>query len=879
MTAPDRLETTGGTVGYYSLERAAGSARLEQLPYVVRVFAENVLRFQEADANEQHLHGLLDWPNDGEIEFPFHPARVILQDFTGVPVVADLAAIRGAVARVGGDVKRVNPQVRVDLVIDHSVQVDAFGSKEAFARNVAMEVQRNKERYQFLKWAQTAFEDFHVVPPGAGIVHQVNLENLATVVATSDGIAFPDTLVGTDSHTTMIGGIGVLGWGVGGIEAEAAMLGEAVNMLVPDVVGVRLSGRLPEGATATDLVLALTQLLRKHGVVGRFVEFVGPGLQALTVPDRATVANMSPEYGATEGFFPVDDQVLAYLRGTGRDQMVDLVERYTKTQGLFHAPGDPEPKYVDKLDFDLGSVEPSVAGPRRPQDRVTLNNVKSTFAETLPSTKSGGDTATLTRTQIVIDGKTDEVSDGSVVIAAITSCTNTSNPSVMIGAGLLARNAIARGLKVAPHVKTSLAPGSPVVVDYLERAELLKPLEELGFYLVGFGCTTCIGNSGPLPEPVASAVDSESLTVAAVLSGNRNFEGRIHPQVKMSFLASPPLVVAYGLAGTIDIDLTTEPIGTDGDGKPVMLSEIWPRAEEVARITADAMSPDFFSKRYAKIFEGDSRWRSLEVATGELYQWDASSTYIQEPPFLQGVTPSPAQLQPIAGARVLVWVGDSVTTDHISPAGAIAKDSPAAKYLTEHGVKQEEFNSYGSRRGNHEVMVRGTFANIRLRNKLVPGSEGGVSAHLPDGDEGSVYDVSARYLADGVPLIVLAGAEYGSGSSRDWAAKGTALLGVRAVIAKSFERIHRSNLVQMGVLPLEFVDGKDADSLGLTGRETFELVDVTDPQPRMEVEVIARGDDGSERRFKTRARLDTPTDVTYIKQGGILPAVLRRLAG
>jgi len=878
MTAPDRLETAGGTVAYHSLERAAGASRLEQLPYVVRIFAENVLRFQESDATAEHLHALLDWPNDGEIEFPFHPARVILQDFTGVPVVADLAAMRSAVARVGSDVKRVNPQVRVDLVIDHSVQVDAFGSKEAFARNVAMEVQRNKERYQFLKWAQNAFEDFHVVPPGAGIVHQVNLENLATVVVTADGVAFPDTLVGTDSHTTMIGGIGVLGWGVGGIEAEAAMLGESVNMLVPDVVGVRLSGSLPEGATATDMVLALTQLLRKHGVVGRFVEFVGPGLQALTVPDRATVANMSPEYGATEGFFPVDDQTLAYLRGTGRQAVVDLVERYSKTQGLFHAPGDPEPKYVDKIDFDLGSVEPAVAGPRRPQDRVTLGNVKSTYRETLPSMQKGGGTAQMTKTRIQMDGREDEVGDGSVVIAAITSCTNTSNPSVMIGAGLLARNAIARGLTVAPHVKTSLAPGSPVVVDYLERAGLLGPLEELGFYLVGFGCTTCIGNSGPLPDPVARAIDHSSLTVAAVLSGNRNFEGRIHPQVKMSFLASPPLVVAYGLAGTVDIDLTSEPLGTGSDGKPVMLSEIWPSADEVARITAESMSPEFFTKRFSKIFEGDSRWRSLEVAVGELYQWDPSSTYIQEPPFLQGVTASPAALQPITGARVLAWVGDSVTTDHISPAGAIAKDSPAARYLMEHGVPPEEFNSYGSRRGNHEVMVRGTFANIRLRNLLVPGSEGGVSVHLPDGTEGTVFDVSARYLSEGVPLIVLAGAEYGSGSSRDWAAKGTALLGVRAVIAKSFERIHRSNLVQMGVFPLEFTRGEDASSLGLTGRESFEISGVTEPEPHMDVEVIARGDDGSEKRFVTRARLDTPTDVTYIKQGGILPAVLRRLA-
>ncbi|MGZ4140228.1 MAG: aconitate hydratase AcnA, partial [Actinomycetota bacterium] len=878
MTAPDRLETAAGTVGYHSLERAAPPARLEQLPYIVRIFTENVLRFQGEGAAQAHLDALVQWPDNLDREIPFRPARVILQDFTGVPVVADLAAMRAAVARVGGDVKRVNPQVRVDLVIDHSVQVDAFGSKESFARNVAMEVQRNKERYQFLRWAQNAFEDFHVVPPGAGIVHQVNLENLATVVATADGTAFPDTLVGTDSHTTMIGGIGVAGWGVGGIEAEAAMLGEPVNMQVPDVVGVRLSGALPEGATATDLVLALTQLLRAHGVVGRFVEFVGPGLQALTVPDHATVANMSPEYGATEGYFPVDDQTLAYLRGTGREALVDLVERYSKQQGLFHNPGDPEPAYVDKIDFDLSSVEPAVAGPRRPQDRVALGNVKSTFHETLPSMKSGGGVAEMTRTRIKIDAREVEIGDGSVVIAAITSCTNTSNPSVMVGAGLLARNAVARGLTVAPHVKTSLAPGSPVVIDYLERAGLIEPLEQLGFFLVGFGCTTCIGNSGPLPDPVARAIDDEQLTVAAVLSGNRNFEGRIHPQVKMSFLASPPLVVAYGLAGTVDIDLTTDPVGTDRDGAPVMLSEIWPKADEVARITAEAMSPDFYKQRFAKIFEGDSRWRSLEVATGDLYEWDQASTYIQEPPFLLGVTQEPAPLKPIANARVLVWVGDSVTTDHISPAGSIAKDSPAARYLIEHGVSQDEFNSYGSRRGNHEVMLRGTFGNIRLRNKLLPGSEGGVTVHLPDGEETTIFDAAMRYADEHVPLIVIAGAEYGSGSSRDWAAKGAALLGVRAVIATSYERIHRSNLVQMGVLPLQFADGEDADALGLTGRETFELAGLADLSPHMSVDVIARADDGTEKRFTARARLDTQTDVDYIKQGGILPAVLRRLA-
>jgi aconitate hydratase len=866
--APDRLSIANGSVGYYALTRAAPAERLAQLPYVVRVFLENVLRFQGNGADPEHVEALLGWPKIPELEFPYRPSRVILQDFTGVPVVADLAAMRAAVARVGGDVTRVNPQVRVDLVIDHSVQVDAFGSRDAFAHNVALEVKRNEERYRFLRWAQKAFDNFSVVPPGSGIVHQVNLENLAVVVARDGDVAFPDTLVGTDSHTTMIGGVGVLGWGVGGIEAEAAMLGEPVNMLVPEVVGVRLSGRLREGATATDMVLALTQLLRTHGVVGKFVEFVGPGLRALTVPDRATVANMSPEYGATQGFFPVDEQTLSYLRGTGRsDEVIDLVERYSKAQGSFHAAGDPEPEYEDLMEFDLATVEPSLAGPRRPQDRVALADVRAAARAYGPERH---EPATLA------DGT--ELRDGSVVIAAITSCTNTSNPSVMLGAGLLARNALARGLGVAPHIKTSLAPGSPVVMDYLQRAGLVEPLERLGFYLVGFGCTTCIGNSGPLPDDVANAVDANGLTVAAVLSGNRNFEGRIHPQVKMSFLASPPLCVAYALAGTTDIDLTREPIGTATDGTPVMLSEIWPDDAEVARLTAEAMDPEFFRRRFAKMFEGDSRWRAIEAPEGSLYEWDPSSTYIAEPPFLAGVGPVPEPLRPIRGARVLALLGDSVTTDHISPAGAISKNSPAAKYLLEHGVQPEDFNSYGSRRGNHEVMMRGTFANIRLRNLLVPGTEGGVTLHLPDGEQTTIFDASMRYQAEGVPLLVIAGAEYGSGSSRDWAAKGTALLGVRAVIAKSYERIHRSNLVQMGVVPVQFRDGEDAASLGLTGRETYELAGVEDPRARMDVVVTARADDGSEKRFTTLARLDTQTDVSYIRQRGILPAVFRRLA-
>ncbi|MFN2614973.1 MAG: aconitate hydratase AcnA, partial [Actinomycetota bacterium] len=684
--SPEQLTTAGGSVGYYPLTRAADERRLEQLPYIVRIFIEDVLRHLGAGADDEHLEALLGWPKMSDIEFPFRPSRVVLQDFTGVPVVADLAAMRAGVARWDGDVTRVNPQVPVDLVIDHSVQVDAFGTRESFARNVQMEVARNRERYQFLRWAQQAFDRFRVVPPGSGIVHQVNLEHLATVIATRDGLAFPDTLVGTDSHTTMIGGVGVLGWGVGGIEAEAAMLGEPVNMLVPEVVGVRLVGSMREGTTATDLVLSLTELLRKHGVVGRFVEFVGPGLQALTVPDRATVSNMSPEYGATEGFFPVDDQTLAYLRGSSRPaEVVELVERYAKTQGLFHTASTPDPAYDDMIEFDLGIVEPSVAGPRRPQDRVALPNLRSTFREAIARDPVSSA----------------PVRDGSVVIAAITSCTNTSNPSVMLGAGLLARNALARGLTVKPTVKTSLAPGSPVVIDYLQRAGLVEPLEQLGFFLVGFGCTTCIGNSGPLPDEVAAAIGGSDLSVAAVLSGNRNFEGRIHPQVKLSFLASPPLVVAYALAGTVDIDLTKDPIGTDASGAPVMLSDIWPAPEEVAELTAQAMNPSYFHQRYEKIWEGDSRWRAIEIPSGNLYTWDASSTYIAEPPFLLDAPRTPAPLRPITGARVLALLGDSVTTDHISPAGSISKTSPGADYLRAHGVADTDFNSYGSRRGNH----------------------------------------------------------------------------------------------------------------------------------------------------------------------------------
>ncbi|MBI4260328.1 MAG: aconitate hydratase AcnA [Actinobacteria bacterium] len=875
---PDRLDTSGGPVGYWSLTRVAELDRLVRIPYVARILLENVLRRQGTGAGPMHVEALLGWPDAPRIEMPFHPGRVVLQDFTGVPVVADLAAMRSAVARLGGDPARVDPLIDTDLVIDHSVQVDAFGSPDAFAKNVVMEYRRNRERYAFLRWAQTAFGRFRVVPPGSGIVHQVNLERLATVVAVDpaeggEPAARPDTLVGTDSHTTMIGGLGVLGWGVGGIEAEAAMLGEPVSMLVPRIVGVRLSGSMPEGSTATDLVLTLTELLRGVGVVGAFVEFFGRGLGALTVPDRATVSNMSPEYGATEGVFPVDEQVLAYLRGTGRDdEVVDLVERYTRAQGLFHEAGAPEAVYDEVLDFDLSTVEPSLAGPKRPQDRLPLAAVAPAVRRELesagrPLPASGGH-----------GGNGAGPRDGSVVIAAITSCTNTSNPASMVGAGLLARAAAERGMRVASYVKTSLAPGSPVVMSYLERAGLVGPLRELGFDLVGFGCTTCIGNSGPLPDEVARAIDEGSLSTAAVLSGNRNFEGRIHPQVRMAFLASPALVVAYAIAGRVDVDLTAEPIGTDRDGNDVYLRDLWPSAAEVARTAADAMDPEAYRRGFERIFEGDQQWRSLPVPQGALYEWDPGSTYLTEPPWLEEVTLDPAPLEDVRGARALAVVGDTVTTDHISPAGSIPASSPAGRWLQERGVPPDALHSYGARRGHHEVMVRGTFANIRLRNRMVPGVEGGYTIHLPDGDEMTIYEASMRYREEGVPLVVLAGVEYGAGSSRDWAAKGTALLGVRAVMARSFERIHRSNLVQMGVLPLEFPEGQDAASLGLTGRETFDVEGIAGrTEPGGTVRVVVHREDGTTVELDARSRLDSPADVHFLQQGGILPAVVRSL--
>jgi aconitate hydratase len=874
--APDRLEVQGGQVGYWALSRAADADRVARLPYVIRVLLENTLRRVGTGAVEAHVEALSRWPEAREgdpQEFPFHPGRVILQDFTGVPVVADLAAMRAAVERLGGDPARVNPQSRTDLVIDHSVIVDVFRSPDAFARNVELEYERNGERYAFLRWAQGAFRDFNVVPPGAGIVHQVNLEYLATVVTTEerdgDTVAAPDTLVGTDSHTTMIGGLGVLGWGVGGIEAEAAMLGEPLMMTAPSIVGVRLTGELRRGVTATDLVLALTELLRRYGVVGRFVEFFGPGLAALSVPDRATVANMSPEFGATEGIFPVDGQVLEYLRATGRDErLVDLVERYFRAQGLFHEADSPEPSFPDLIDFDLDSVEPSMAGPRRPQDRVGLAGVR---AATRGELAKGG------RPEPESSGR--ELTDGSVVIAAITSCTNTSNPGVMVASGLVAKRALELGLMVPWWVKTSLAPGSPVVMRYLESAGLVEPLEKLGFGLVGFGCTTCIGNSGPLPEDVAREIDDRGLSTVAVLSGNRNFEGRIHPQVRMSFLASPPLVVAYGLAGTTDIDLSSEPLGEDQEGRPVRLDDLWPSPEEVAEVVRSAMDPEDYRSTFARIFDGDDRWRGLPVPQGNLYEWDPASTYLAEPPFLDGVGPEPEPVRDIHGARVLVVVGDTVTTDHISPAGSIAKDSPAARWLIAEGVDPSKLHSYGARRGHHEVMVRGTFANIRLRNQLLDGVEGGYTLTLPEEEQTTIFEAAERYREAGVPLAILAGKEYGAGSSRDWAAKGTALLGVRAVVAESFERIHRSNLVQMGVLPLEFPPGQNAASLGVTGREVIDVTGIEDGlRPRAMAHVEARREDGSVVTFDAVIRLDTPADVRIYQQGGILPAVARILS-
>ncbi len=879
-----------------------------RLPYTLRILLENVLRNGDADDVEAVAGWVAsDEPNR---EISFAPARVLLQDFTGVPAVVDLAAMRNAMADLGGDPGRINPLIPVELVIDHSVQVDVFGARDAFARNVEFEFQRNRERYAFLRWGQKAFRDFKVVPPGTGIVHQVNLEYLARVIEERDGQAYPDTLVGTDSHTTMVNGLGVLGWGVGGIEAEAAMLGEPLSMLVPKVVGFKLTGALPEGATATDLVLTVTELLRQAGVVGKFVEYFGHGLASLPLADRATIGNMSPEYGATCGFFPVDELTLEYLRLTGRtDERIALVEAYCKENMLWHDPSE-EPTYSQVLELDLSTVEPSLAGPRRPQDRVPLQHAKTAFLDSLGTfgitnalTNGSADKALADtfpasdptseqapgglpepepdavpvavvgpgRASVHVPGTDYDLEHGSVVIAAITSCTNTSNPQVMVGAGLLAKKAVERGLRSKPWVKTSLAPGSKVVTEYYDKAGLTQYLEQLGFHTVGYGCTTCIGNSGPLPEAISVAVEKGDLVVCSVLSGNRNFEARIHPEVKANYLASPPLVVAYALAGRMDLDLLQEPLGEDQDGNDVYLRDLWPSAAEIQETITASVRGEMFRSTYADVFTGDDQWRELPVPEGELFDWEPDSTYVRLPPYFDDMPTTPQPLEDFGGARCLVMLGDSVTTDHISPAGSIRHDSPAGLYLIEHGVERKDFNSYGSRRGNHEVMVRGTFANVRLKNLLVPGSEGTWTVHLPGGEEMTIFEASERYLAEGTPTIVIAGKEYGSGSSRDWAAKGPNLLGVRAVIAESYERIHRSNLLMMGIVPLQFMDGEAPELLGLTGRESFAVEGLDNGEAR---EVTVRADD---KVFTARVRLDTPREREYLRHGGILPYVLRRL--
>jgi aconitate hydratase len=919
FSARATLEVGGKSYEIFRIDALAERYDVARLPYTLRVLLENVLRREDGQAvTRDDVEAVATWvaTDEPSREISFTPARVLLQDFTGVPAIVDLAAMRDAMRDLGGDPAQINPLLPAELVIDHSVQVDEYASARAIFRNAELEFERNRERYAFLRWGQKAFDDLAVVPPNTGIVHQVNLEYLARVVESRelDGRlqAYPDTLVGTDSHTTMINGLGVLGWGVGGIEAEAAMLGEAISMLVPQVVGFRLTGQLPEGATATDLVLTVTQILRQTGVVGKFVEYFGHGLPGLALADRATIGNMSPEYGATCGFFPVDEATLDYLRLTGRsEERVGLVEAYCREQGLFHDP-DREPEYSRIVELDLGDVEPSLAGPRRPQDRVPLREAKDSFlgalssfgvdyrngghdkevADTFPASDPissqapghedtpepaaapAGDATTAQRAKPVpveLDGEHFELEHGNVVIAAITSCTNTSNPAVMLGAGLLAKKAVELGLRRKPWVKSSLAPGSKVVTRYYEQAGLSAYLDELGFNTVGYGCTTCIGNSGPLPEPISKAVEQGDLVVCSVLSGNRNFEARIHPEVKANYLASPPLVVAYALAGRMDIDLAREPLGQDHDGDDVFLHDIWPSPDEVAETMGSAIRQEMFEHTYADVFTGDPEWRELEIPSGDLYAWDEASTYIRQPPYFEGMSREPSPVDDFGGARCLVLVGDSVTTDHISPAGAIKPDSPAGRYLVEHDVERKDFNSYGSRRGNHEVMVRGTFANVRLRNLLTPHEQGTWTVHLPSGEEGTIFDVSKRYLAEGVPLIVIAGKEYGSGSSRDWAAKGPSLLGVRAVIAESYERIHRSNLLMMGILPLQFRDGETPTTLGLTGREELAIEGIEGGEAR-EVTVRANGTE-----FRARVRLDTPREREYLRHGGILPYVLRRL--
>jgi aconitate hydratase len=889
LKARRTLEVDGKKYEYFSLDaaaKAAGLGDISRLPFSLKVLLENLVRLENGrTVMVDDIKAMAEWlkSRSSEREIAFRPARVLMQDFTGVPAVVDLAAMREAMVKLGGNAQQINPLSPVDLVIDHSVMIDSFGSPSAFRDNVRHEFERNGERYAFLRWGQTAFDDFRVVPPGTGICHQVNLEYLARVVWTTEEngktVAYPDTLVGTDSHTTMVNGLSVLGWGVGGIEAEAAMLGQPISMVLPEVIGMKLSGALPEGATATDLVLTVTQMLRKRGVVGRFVEFFGPGLKSLALADRATLGNMAPEYGATCGFWPIDAETLRYLAFTGRDaHQVKLVESYAKAQGLWRDDATPDPIFTDTLELDLGTVESSLAGPRRPQDRVPLSNAAKSFAAELPRLAGKTDGGTIAERAVKVAGSNYELKDGHVVIAAITSCTNTSNPSVMLAAGLLARNAVKRGLKVKPWVKTSLAPGSQVVSDYYAAAGLQQELDTLGFNLVGYGCTTCIGNSGPLPEPIAEAIDQGDLVVAAVLSGNRNFEGRIHPYVRANYLASPPLVVAYALAGSMRVDLRNDPLGEGADGKAVYLKDIWPANAEIQDTIRKALTPEMFRKRYANVQEGPEEWRKVKVKTGVTFEWDGSSTYIAHPPYFEGMSKDPRPLSDVQLARPLALLGDSITTDHISPAGSIKKESPAGEYLISYQVRPADFNSYGARRGHHEVMMRGTFANIRIRNEMVPGIEGGMTRHLPDGTVMPIYDAAMQYQKEGVPLVIIGGKEYGTGSSRDWAAKGTLLLGVKAVIVESFERIHRSNLVGMGVLPLQFKDGTSRQSLKLDGTERYDVLGVAQGlKPRSDLVCRIHRVDGKVDEIKLLCRIDTLDELEYFRHGGILQYVLRQM--
>jgi len=891
MTDSFKARTTlkVGAQQYDILSLAAlKSLNVDRLPFSLKILLENLLRFEDGvNVTKNDIEALLKWDSKAapSHEIAFTPARVIMQDFTGVPCIVDLAAMREAIVKLGGDPQKVNPLAPAELVIDHSVQVDEYGAANSLQHNNEIEFQRNGERYMFLRWGQTAFSNFKVVPPNTGIVHQVNIERLARVIfsdeAAGRNTAYPDTLVGTDSHTTMVNGLGVLGWGVGGIEAEAAMLGQPVTMLIPQVIGFKLTGALPPGTTATDLVLMVTEMLRKKGVVDKFVEFFGDGLKGLPLADRATIANMSPEFGSTCAIFPIDEETIRYLELTGRStEQIALVEAYAKAQGLWRINGAPAADYTDVVELDLSKVEPSLAGPKRPQDRVPLHNAKSIYRSSVKkmaeerAQKNPGATGSA---PAKVGAASFEVKDGAVLIAAITSCTNTSNPAVLVAAGLLARSALQKGLTAKPWVKTSLAPGSRVVTDYLAKAGLLKDLEQLGFYTVGYGCTTCIGNSGPLKPEISEAVKQGDVVACSVLSGNRNFEGRVHPEIKMNFLASPPLVVAYALAGSLDIDITTEPLGTGKDGKPVYLKDIWPSAKDVAAAVASSVDSAMFKKGYANVFLGDANWAAIKTPAGKIYSWDGKSTYVKNPPYFDGMTMTPVPMGDIAGARALAVLGDSVTTDHISPAGNISKSSPAAKYLMAQGVQAVDFNSYGARRGNHEVMMRGTFANIRLRNLLLPGTEGGVTMHIPSGEQMSIFDAAMKYKEAKTPLVILAGKEYGTGSSRDWAAKGTMLLGVKAVIAESFERIHRSNLIGMGVLPLQYQDGQSTQSLGLTGKETFEIAGLNRGAAKV-VKVIAKGDAGKTIEFQARLRIDTPKELDYYQHGGILQYVLRQLA-